>query len=253
MAREGLSAAGIIGLAIVFTVMTMIAVRDVSDTEVLIALAATLPRQIEMTHDVHELASGWNDLLAAWTRIGGIADNAGPRPDPNFENRIKFDRLMLREGERTHACTSVGDARLVAAEPTGRITVRGGNGSGKSTLLASLKTEMKKHAYYWPTTDRTAFEFAVKAGQAKDVTDQEGDDEDTKEEMKPGRMKALGFSSGERQIRSLKEIVAHTEAPIYLLDEWMPISTRAIGPRRTRWWRSCRAARVVEVSHRDRV
>ena len=33
------AAGGIIGLAIVFTVMTMIAVRDVSDTEVLIALA----------------------------------------------------------------------------------------------------------------------------------------------------------------------------------------------------------------------
>ena len=53
---------------------------------------------------------------------------------------------------------------------------------------------MKKHAYYWPTTDRLAFEFAVKAGQAKDVTDQEGDDEDTKEEMKPATYKRSGFS-----------------------------------------------------------
>ena len=179
MAREGLSAVGgIIGLIIVFSVMTMIAVRDVTDTEVLIALAATLPRQIEMTHEVHELASGWNDILAAWTRLGGIADNMGPQPDPQFENRIKFDRLSLRQGDVTHTTTSVGDAlRLVAAEPTGRITVRGGNGSGKSTLLASLKTEIKNRAYYWPTTDRLAFQFALKAGQTTEVAEQEEDDE----------------------------------------------------------------------------
>jgi ABC-type multidrug transport system fused ATPase/permease subunit len=256
MAREGLSAAGgIIGLAIVFSVMTMIAVRDVSDTEVLIALAATLPRQIEMTHDVHELASGWNDILAAWTRMGGIADNMGPKPDPAFESRIKFDRLMLREGDRTHACKSVDDAmRLVAAEPTGRITVRGGNGSGKSTLLASLKTEMRKHAYYWPTTDRLAFQFAMKAGRGTDVTDQEGDEDEEKKELKPGHVKRPGFSSGERQIRSLQEIVAHTEAPIYLLDEWdanLDPSNRAEADALVA--QLAQRARVVEVSHRDRV
>ena len=65
------------------------------------------------------------------------------------------------------------------------ITVRGGNGSGKSTLLASLKTEMKKHAYYWPTTDRRHLSSLSRRDRQKDVTDQEGDDEDTKEEMKP--------------------------------------------------------------------
>jgi ABC-type transport system involved in cytochrome bd biosynthesis fused ATPase/permease subunit len=216
----------------------------VSDTEVLIALAATLPRQIEMTHDVHELASGWNDMLAAWTRMGGIADNMGPKPDPAFESRIKFDRLMLREGDRTHACKSVDDAmRLVAAEPTGRITVRGGNGSGKSTLLASLKTEIKKHAYYWPTTDRLAFQFAV--GE---------EEEEKKKELKPGLVKRPGFSSGERQIRSLQEIVAHTEAPIYLLDEWdanLDPSNRAEADALVA--QLAQRARVVEVSHRDRV
>ena len=65
MTKEGLSAAsGIVGLAIVFAAMAWIAVRNAGDMEVLIALAATLPRQIEMTHDVHTFTSGWNDLLA---------------------------------------------------------------------------------------------------------------------------------------------------------------------------------------------
>ena len=52
----------------------------------------------------------------------------------------------------------------------------------------------------------------------------------------------------------MKEIVAHTEAPIYLLDEWMPISTwsnRAEADALVA--ELSRRARVVEVSHRDRV
>src|ERR1041384_4484900 len=58
MTKEGLSAASaIIGLAIVFGAMAMVAGRNAGDLEVLIALAATLPRQIEMTHDVHQFTS----------------------------------------------------------------------------------------------------------------------------------------------------------------------------------------------------
>src|SRR3954452_20969187 len=51
MIKEGLSAAsGSIGLAIVFGAMAYIAARNASDPVILIALAATLPRQIEMTN-----------------------------------------------------------------------------------------------------------------------------------------------------------------------------------------------------------
>ena len=53
--------------------------------EVLIALAATLPRQIEMTHDVHTFTSGWNELLAQWARLRGVADNMHPEADPDFD------------------------------------------------------------------------------------------------------------------------------------------------------------------------
>ena len=66
--------------------------------EVLIALAATLPRQIEMTHDVHTFTSGWNELLASWARLTGVADNMHPPTDADFDARMKFDRLVLREG-----------------------------------------------------------------------------------------------------------------------------------------------------------
>lgn len=252
VAREGLSATGaIIGLTVIFATMAYIAIRDVGDTEILIALAATLPRQIEMTDDVHQLATDWNDVLAAWTRMGGVADNLRPEPDPRFERRIKFDRLHLRErGDiDSRVVLSVGDAMaLVMAQPTGRINVRGGNGSGKSTLLAALKAEIKNRAYYWPTTDRMAFAFAMQAMDAA------ADDDDAEEGELATRRKTSGFSSGERQIRSLQEIVASTHAPVYLLDEWdanLDPSNRAAADALVE--QLAGRARVVEISHRDRV
>src|SRR5215469_10037022 len=176
VAREGMSAmSGIVSLAIVFATVTVVALHNVGNTALLVGLATTLPRQIEMTYELHLLASGWNDFIAIWTRFGGVAANMLPEPEADFDKRIKFDRLVLREGDHANVVSSLSDAlRIAFAQPTGRINVRGGNGAGKSSLLASLKTEMKKRAYYWPTTDRLAFQFA---GGVVPV-DIEGDDED---------------------------------------------------------------------------
>src|SRR6202046_941785 len=150
VAREGMSAmSGIVSLAIVFATITMVALRHVGDTVLLVGLATTLPRQIEMTYELHLLATGWNDFVAIWTRFGGVAANMRPESDADFDERIKFDRLILREGDEAHVVSSLGDAlRIALSRPTGRINVRGGNGAGKSSLLASLKTEMMKRAYY---------------------------------------------------------------------------------------------------------
>jgi ABC-type bacteriocin/lantibiotic exporter with double-glycine peptidase domain len=248
MTREGLSTlGGIIGLAIVFTMTTWVAIRGAGDTELLIALAATLPRQIEMVNNVHELASGWNDVLAVWTRISGIVANMRPEPDPHFDARIKFDRLLLREGEDAHVSSSVDEALgLVLARPTGRIHVRGGNGSGKSTLLAALKSEIKNRAYFWPTSDRLTFKFAAEATEEPEV-DEEG-------ELVAPRAGPRGFSSGERQLRSLTEIVTYTDASVYLLDEWdANLDPKNRATAETLIEQLARRARVVEISHRDRM
>jgi len=256
MTREGLSTlGGVIGLAVVFATMTWVAVRAAGDTELLIALAATLPRQIEMTENVHTLASGWNDVLAFWTRVGGIVANMYPEVDPHFDSRIKFDRLLLRQGDSAKVVDSVDEALgLVLAKPHGRVQVRGGNGSGKSTLLAALKQEVKARAYYWPTTDRLAFRFAAAAG-LDEPEDIDLDEEELEERASAPAMRRLpGFSSGERQLRSLQEIVANTDSPIYLLDEWdanLDPSNRAAADALVE--ELARRARVVEISHRDRV
>jgi ABC-type bacteriocin/lantibiotic exporter with double-glycine peptidase domain len=247
MTKEGLSAAsGIISLAIVFAAMAWTAWRHAGDMTILIALAATLPRQIEMTHDVHSFTSGWNDLLAQWTRLRGVAANIHPPIDPDFDARVKFDRLILREGANANTVARLDDAmNLILAQPTGRINVRGPNGAGKSTLLASLKSVVKTRAYYWPTADRLAFQFMH--GHDEEETDEDG------EPLPPSEAKR-GFSSGERQLRALREIVRHTDAPIYLLDEWdanLDSHNRAAADALVE--ELARRARVVEISHRDRV
>lgn len=248
MTKESLSAAsGIVGLAIVFAAMAYIALNNVNDLEVMIALAATLPRQIEMTHDVHTFTSGWNELLANWARLTGVADNMHPEPDSDFEARMKLDRLTLREGDATRSVSSLDDAlRLLYAQPIGRVNVRGPNGAGKSTLLTSLKSAVRTRAYYWPTADRLSFAFAQ--GQDEIETDDDGNP------IEPSPAKKVGFSSGERQIRALREIVRYTDAPVYLLDEWdANLDPHNRDAANALVEELARRARVIEISHRDRV
>src|SRR5271167_1390952 len=251
VAREGMSAmSGIVSLAIVFATITMVALHNVGNTILLVGLATTLPRQIEMTYELHLLATGWNDFIAIWTRFGGVAANMLPQADPDFDERIKFDKLILREGDDANVVSSVNDAmRIVQARPIGRINVRGGNGAGKSSLLASLKTELRRRAFYLPASDRLAFQFT---GGVVPV-DVEGDNEDEVVVVADSIDKKLGFSTGERQLKSLEEIVNATDARVYLLDEWDANLDAANKARADALVESlARRARVVEISHRDR-
>jgi hypothetical protein len=250
VAREGMSAmSGIVSLAIVFATTSVVAVHNAGNMALLIALATTLPRQIEMTYELHLLASGWNDFISIWTRFGGVAANMLPQPAATFDERIKFDRLVLREGEQANVVSSVNDAlRIVAAQPTGRVTIRGGNGTGKSSLLASLKTEMRRRAFYWPPSDRLAFKFA---GGVVPVEVEGGPDGETIV-VADSMDKKLGFSTGERQLKSLEEIVNATDAQVYLLDEWDANLDAANKAKADALVDTLAArARVVEISHRD--
>jgi hypothetical protein len=241
VAREGMSAmSGIVSLAIVFATITVVAVRHVGDVALLIALATTLPRQTEMTYELHLLATGWNDFIAIWTRFGGVAANMLPRPEAAFDSRIKFDRLVLREGDDANVVSSVNDAlRIVRVQPTGRINVRGGNGAGKSSLLSSLKTELRRGAFYLPASDRLAFQFT---GGVVPV-DVEGDDQDEVVVVADAMDKKLGFSTASGSSnRSRKSSTRPTRGSICSTNG-TPISTRQTRPRPTRWSRRSPGAR----------
>ena len=239
LAREGIAAiSGVFALVVVFSYLAWIAGRNVTDTAMLIALAATLPRQIDLSYNVHGLASGWNDLLAVWTRMTGACAAMRPAPDANFDQRIRFDGVALSDGHEAVVCASVDDAlNRIKAHSQGRILVRGSNGSGKSSLLVALKSRLGSQAFYWPTSDKLAFAFSGNSAP---------DDED--------EPSASGFSSGERQLKSLQEIVNRTRATVYLLDEWdanLDAKNRASAEALVA--QLAARAVVVEISHRDRV
>jgi ABC-type bacteriocin/lantibiotic exporter with double-glycine peptidase domain len=248
--RESISSvAGIIGLVIIFAVMAWVVGKEGSELPILVALAATLPKQIDMTHEVHSLAIGWNDLLALWTRAGGVVkhmrpslldDKDKPVPVNSIERRIKHGKLQLRSGGSVMRSGNLADVlALVRAQATGRINVRGENGAGKSTLLIALKQALRGQAYYWPTADRLVYAFSAN----DPLPDDEEDDEPVKKR---------GYSSGEKQLAALREIVNNTRSPLYLLDEWdanLDAKNRA-----TAWAlidQLAARARVVEISHRD--
>ena len=257
MTREGLSSAsGVISLVIVFAAIALIAVQNHGDTAVLIALAATLPRQIDLAHSVLGLAEGWNDLLAIWTRIGGAVQHFSPDADASFARRIKFKSLKLTEASSDARQALVATdlpalLNVLQAMQSGRINVRGGNGSGKSSLLTALKNELGGRAYFWPTTDKLAFKFPHAIAQERAVPEVVIDD-DADEIDEPPPIQKFGFSAGEWQIRTLEEIVSNTTARYYFFDEWdanLDTSNKA----RAEALIASLAARavVVEISHRD--
>ena len=129
--------------------------------------------------------------------------------------------------------------------------MRGGNGSGKSTLLAALKAQLLAKAYYWPTQDRLAFVFnsgSVVTAETEALED-DADVLSANEEEAQKR----GYSSGERQLQVLREIVAHTAYPVYLLDEWdanLDAANRVAAIALVE--ELARRARVIEISHRDK-
>jgi hypothetical protein len=286
MVRESLgTAGGIVSLSVVFGAIAWVAWTARGDTATLVALAATLPRQIELAHSVLGLSEGVNDLLAIWTRLGGAADHFHHTPDANFDARVKPAQLSLRmASEAGPAQSAWGESPITRLDwhapqealaailscQTGRINVRGANGSGKSSLLALLKQSLGARAFYWPTTDRLAFEFSQAAvtheaparvaqedaGAERDHDQEDSElheDGDEEAPMAPAATRErLGFSAGEWQIKTLEEIVANTQAEVYLLDEWdanLDPSNRARAEALIS--QLAARARVVEISHRD--
>ncbi|MEO5794409.1 MAG: hypothetical protein ABIP34_05105 [Rhodoferax sp.] len=242
LAREGLATVnGIVSLVALFAYLAWVAGDNVGNTSLLVALAATLPRQISLSSDMHGLASGWNDLAAVWTRIGGACNAMRPAVDAAFDQRIAFDRIQLLSSQNgTQRCSNLQEAlQLLQQQPNGRLQVRGGNGSGKSTLLAALKTRLGQQAFYWPTHDKLAFGFAA----AEAIDDDCGEQD---EEAAPS-----GYSSGERQLRALQEITQKTQASFYLLDEWdANLDARNRAAAEALVQELAARAVVVEISHR---
>lgn len=258
LAREGWSAiSGIIALVIVLAATAWVAVHDAGNLALLIALAATMPRQIEMTLDMHQLTAGMTDLLAIWTRIRGVCEHMQPDAGSPLDTRIAFGKLALRVGGAVRTCDNLADAvGVVLAQGRGLVSVRGDNGAGKSTLLVALKAHFRGAAYYLPAHDRLSFRFNTATPVAPVIVSADPDEEaEEPEDMNAEEMLAekAGYSSGERQLQVLREVVAQTDRPIYLLDEWdanLDAENRRLAQELVS--QLAERALVVEISHRDK-
>ena len=267
MAREGIAAlGGIFALLAVFAYLALIAAQGRADGVLLISLAATLPKQIELSYSLHGLATGWNDLLAVWTRIQGAANAMHPPADAGFDARIRFDQLQLLEpGPVGSGCQPSNLVPLVVQDlpdlvqqlqkrQQGHIRVRGSNGAGKSTLLAALKGQLGPQAYYWPTTDKLSFAFnKLRLATAADGTGIEtgGNTSAPVEEHQDETGSASAYSSGEQQLSALREIVHNTHARVYLFDEWdANLDFKNLLEAQKLLAQLAARALVVEISHR---
>ncbi len=251
VAREGMSAmSGIVSLAIVFATVTVVAVHHTGDMVFLVALATTLAaadrddlriasprRRVERLHRGVDALRRRRRQHAAAARTG----LRGPHPlrPPGAARRRPRQRGVLAQRRAAHR----------RSQPDRPHQHPRRNGAGKSSLLASLKTELKQRAYYWPTSDRLAFQFAGGVVPAHIETSDEDEMEDAEEPAE----EQTGFSSGERQLKSLEEIVNSTDARFYLFDEWDANLDAANKAKADALVDALAArARVVEISHRDR-
>lgn len=251
--REGWSAAsGVIALLIVLSATAWVAFEDAGNAALLIGLAATLPRQLEMTLDMHQLTAGLTDLIAIWARMQGACEHLRPIPGSNFDTRIQFAMISLRIDDQDRPVSSLAEAlSLIHAQPVGRIAVRGANGAGKSTLLTALKGSLRGSAYYWPNHDRLSFRFNTRNAPVAAVETEEDEAPEAEEiNASESALEKAGYSSGERQLQVLRELVEHTDNPVYLLDEW----DANLDPKNREEAEQllqllARRARVIEVSH----
>lgn len=272
VAKQGLAAAsGIASLLVIMAYLAYVAGHNAQNTALLIALAATLPRQIELSYNVHDLAAGWNDLQALWTRTKGASAAMQVPADSNFNDRINMAELRLvyappvtpenLQIQATHLPLATFEAAcaMLAQLQRGVVQVRGSNGAGKSTLLAALKQHIGSSAYYWPTSTKLAFEFAAaEAAAFEELGDTVEPNYDTtnapavSEDESDTTTMAQGFSSGERQLQSLTEIVQQTNATVYLLDEW-DANLDAANRTKAQNLINTLAARslVIEISHKN--
>jgi ABC-type transport system involved in cytochrome bd biosynthesis fused ATPase/permease subunit len=113
-----------------------------------------------------------------------------------------------------------------------------------------MKTKLGAKAYYWPTADNLAFAYDKPrlSRQPESLADDEDDLNEDYEEQKSG------FSSGERQLKSLQEIAENTSAVVYLLDEWdANLDAKNRSQAENLVEKIASKALVIEISHRDRV
>lgn len=157
-----------------------------ADTQILIALLATLPRQLNILGVFRNIFQSLTSLLGVQAKFEVISD--GTRlPERVLTHSIKATLITLNN----MPVKNLEDIlNTISQTPRGRIEVRGPNGAGKSTLLLHLNHQLPASMYI-PTHPDLMIET----------------------EATPNR------SSGENLLAHIS-ILRQSREPVILLDEW---------------------------------
>lgn len=157
-----------------------------SNTQVLIALLATLPRQLNILGVFRSIFQSLTGLLSVEAKFSVLCEGT-VIPARALENSVKTELITINQKAFTDIKTMTAEFKK---NPTGRFEVRGANGAGKSTFLLHLNHQLQGSVYL-----------------------------PTHPDLMIGRELSSNRSSGENLLAHI-DVLAGSSEPVILLDEW---------------------------------
>ena len=161
------------------------------DKAIMIALAITLPRQIQIIQSIQTTVDVLFQLKSYRIKLSEMMATLTPSNLHNqYLNHLIQWKKITMDGQPIYSINTI--LQLIKQNKIRRSTLRGGNGTGKSLILKQIK-QIFPNAYYMPSDP---------SGLLFDYTSPE-------------------LSTGQFVISAIEEVIAMNNKPeLLLLDEW---------------------------------
>lgn len=204
------------GLPVLFSVCWILWNSN-SNTQVLIALLATLPRQLNILGVFRNIFQSLTSLLSVETKFKVLCEGTEISAR-TLEKSIQADLITINQKTFSDLKSMTTE---VSQSPQGRFEVRGPNGAGKSTFLLHLNHRLPASVYL-----------------------------PTHPDLMISNELASTRSSGENLLAHIEVLAASLE-PIILLDEWdANLDAHNLHRVNARIDELARSKTVIEVRHR---
>lgn len=162
------------------------------DLLIVIALLATLPRQIQILQYSSEL-TGYLILWPSWKKRLQQLKDKSTYTEPESLATMHWSQIQIDYNSQERIFPSLVEflESLLNQSSVGRWTIRGPNGCGKTTLLHHLKIALGERALLLPTQHQLHFENQPRAA-----------------------------STGQLLLVQIQELMEKSEESFILLDEW---------------------------------
>jgi len=134
---------------------------DNNDKGKLVALVATLPRQIQIIQNLREFcvyATTWPGTYAKYKQLIASIEEL-PYDKQQIQSRINLNKITFTFGMHHIKFNTIDDfIAFINKSKNGRVTIKGSNGAGKTTLLGLAKKELGDKAYLLPVKSKLLFD-----------------------------------------------------------------------------------------------